>query len=165
MTYIKKLMVLPFFCISFLLATQVFVDEPKDFHPVVECSGVFIKCDGKFLFLLTGKGKSHAGKWGIPGGKVERGELPEQASIRESLEETGLDLIGCISFIKTVYIKNGIDFVWHMYQTELKEKPAVVISKEHTTYKWSTLQEALELPLIPGEAQCIELVFGALQID
>ena len=119
MTHIKKLIIFFFFCISPLSAIQVFEYEPGDFKPAIECSGVFIECYGEFLFLLTRTGKFHAGKWGIPGGKAEKGEAPEHAAIREVLEETGLDLTGCVGFIKTVYTRNEIDFVWHMPPTEI----------------------------------------------
>lgn len=161
MTHIKKLIILLLFCTLPLSATQVFVHEPEDFQPAVECSGVFIECHGEFLFLQTRAGKLHARKWGIPGGKIEKRESPEQAAIREVFEETGLDLTGCVSYTKTVYIKSEIDFVWHMYQAEFREKPAVTISAEHSSYNWLTLQEAMVLPLIPGEVQCIEVVYGS----
>jgi len=43
--------------------------------------------------LLTGIRAEHAtfaGKWEFPGGKVEPGETPQQAAVRECLEETGI---------------------------------------------------------------------------
>jgi len=160
----KQLIILLFFCLSPLSAMQVFVDPPSDFQPAVECSGVFIEYQGEFLFLLTREGKPHAGKWGIPGGKIEKRETPEQAAIRETREETGLDLTGRVRFTKTVYIRSEIDFVWHMYQAEFRNQPIVTISAEHSAYKWLTLQEASALPLIPGELECIELVYG-VQVD
>ena len=45
---------------------------------------------GQFLIGPRPAGSSLAGLWEFPGGKVESGETPEQAAVRECLEETGV---------------------------------------------------------------------------
>lgn len=47
---------------------------------------------GCVLIVRRGPGQSGAGAWEFPGGKVEIGELPEQALIREIKEELGIDI-------------------------------------------------------------------------
>ena len=47
--------------------------------------------DGRVLIAQRPEGKAHAGAWEFPGGKVERGETPEQALIRELREELGVE--------------------------------------------------------------------------
>ena len=47
---------------------------------------------GKILICKRGEGGSCAFLWEFPGGKVEEGERPEQAAVRECKEELGLDI-------------------------------------------------------------------------
>src|SRR5262245_42951932 len=74
-------------------ATQlVFTTPPVDFRPKMYIAAVFCEFEGKFLFLLRQPGKSCENTWGIPGGKVDKGEAAKQGALRELVEETGLKL-------------------------------------------------------------------------
>ena len=54
--------------------------------------------DGRVLLAQRPEGKSMAGLWEFPGGKVEAGETPEAALIREIGEELGISLrLPCIA--------------------------------------------------------------------
>ena len=46
--------------------------------------------DGRILLQQRPAGKAHAGLWEFPGGKVEPGETPEAALVRELAEELGI---------------------------------------------------------------------------
>lgn len=50
-----------------------------------------IDIDGRVLLAQRPEGKSMAGLWEFPGGKIEVGETPEHALIRELQEELGID--------------------------------------------------------------------------
>jgi 8-oxo-dGTP diphosphatase len=50
-----------------------------------------IDIDGRVLLAQRPEGKAMAGLWEFPGGKVEVGETPEAALIRELQEELGID--------------------------------------------------------------------------
>ena len=49
-----------------------------------------IDSDGRVLIAQRPEGKSMAGLWEFPGGKVENGERPEQTVMREMEEELGV---------------------------------------------------------------------------
>ena len=50
-----------------------------------------IDVDGRVLIAQRPEGKKMAGLWEFPGGKVDPGEVPEVALIRELKEELGID--------------------------------------------------------------------------
>tara|TARA_B100001142_G_scaffold289812_1_gene306858 strand:+ start:130 stop:591 length:462 start_codon:yes stop_codon:yes gene_type:complete len=51
-----------------------------------------VDLDGRVLIARRPKGKNMKGLWEFPGGKVEFGELPERALVRELREEIGIDI-------------------------------------------------------------------------
>jgi 8-oxo-dGTP diphosphatase len=51
-----------------------------------------IDADGRILVQQRPLGKAHGGLWEFPGGKVESGEVPEAALVRELREELGIDV-------------------------------------------------------------------------
>jgi 8-oxo-dGTP diphosphatase len=55
-------------------------------------AAALIDADGRVLICQRPEGKQLAGLWEFPGGKVEEGELPEAALVREVEEELGLRL-------------------------------------------------------------------------
>jgi 8-oxo-dGTP diphosphatase len=64
-------------------------DAPR---PVMLVSAVaLVDADGRVLLARRPAGKSMAGLWEFPGGKIEAGETPEAALIRELDEELGID--------------------------------------------------------------------------
>ncbi|MEY3232984.1 8-oxo-dGTP diphosphatase MutT [Aquidulcibacter sp.] len=55
-------------------------------------AAALINGDGAVLLAQRPQGKSLAGLWEFPGGKIESGEYPEAALCRELAEELGLDV-------------------------------------------------------------------------
>lgn len=58
---------------------------------VLVAAVALIDTDGRVLLAQRPPGKSMAGLWEFPGGKIEPGETPEAALIRELHEELGID--------------------------------------------------------------------------
>ncbi len=68
-----------------------------------------IDTDGRVLLAQRPEGKTMAGLWEFPGGKIEPGETPEAALVRELKEELGIDTSGsCLA---------PISFASHDYET------------------------------------------------
>ena len=144
-------------------AKLVFQQPPENFNPKVEVAACFITVKDNVLFIKRHAHCSEPSKWGIPGGKLEKGETAHQAVLREIKEETGLHLPSEVKHLGTVYIRYPeVDFIYHMYGHTLSELPEQIVidPEEHQEYRLMTLKEALDLPLIRGEDECIYLVYG-----
>ncbi|MBS0607402.1 MAG: NUDIX hydrolase [Verrucomicrobia bacterium] len=150
------------FCLS-ANAQVVFQIPPKNFSSKMEVSICFIKDGDRVLFLKRQFNKPEGNTWGIPGGKLDPGETAKKAVIREVSEETGIELDGSqVRYFGKVYAKGEAnDVILHVFETTVKETPDVTINPvEHQDYLWVTLDDSLQLPLISGEEECIELFYG-----
>lgn len=61
-----------------------------DFPPLLVVAVALVDADGRVLVQQRPPGKAMAGLWEFPGGKVEAGETPEAALVRELEEELGI---------------------------------------------------------------------------
>ncbi len=61
-----------------------------DFRLVLVSACALVDSDGRVLLARRPEGKAMAGLWEFPGGKIETGERPEDALIRELAEELGI---------------------------------------------------------------------------
>ena len=59
---------------------------------MIRAAGILLLVGDTALFLRRGNGADHPNEWCCPGGKIEDGETPEQAAIRETFEEAGIQL-------------------------------------------------------------------------
>ena len=67
-------------------------DPPQSPLPIVLVAAVaLIDRDGRVLLARRPPGKAMAGLWEFPGGKLQEGETPEAALVRELAEELGID--------------------------------------------------------------------------
>lgn len=131
---------------------------PPDFSPTVEAAGCFCSFQDQFLLLKRHPEKPQGETWGIPGGKLEKGETPLKGAIREVFEEVGIKLEEKdLQEMGKIYVRHsGIDWIFHMFFSVFNQKPAISLAlDEHQEYRWITIDQALELPLISGGKHAI----------
>lgn len=115
-----------------------------------------IDIDGRVLLAQRPVGKSMAGLWEFPGGKVESGETPEAALIRELREELGINTWGSCLAPLTFASHSYDDFHLLMPLFACRKWEGTPIGKENQRLKWvqpSALKDypmpAADIPLIP----------------
>jgi 8-oxo-dGTP pyrophosphatase MutT (NUDIX family) len=91
---------------------------------------------GDEVLLLKRQGGALSGQWFLPGGAVERDELPEVAARRELVEECGLDVEGELELVGAypIWVYGG-DCLQLSYRGRLADGE-VVVSDEHSGARW-----------------------------
>ena len=144
---------------------MIYHAEPEGFSKKFEVSSIFLEHDGTILLLHRHDHKPQGNTWSLPAGKLEVGEKPEDAIVRELKEETGIDISKeGLRNIRSLYVRFGeYDFVYHMFAHTIPGdiKPEVYLEPDaHKAFLWTTPEEALQMNLIQDEDMCIKLAYN-----
>jgi 8-oxo-dGTP diphosphatase len=115
-----------------------------------------IDVDGRILLTQRPEGKSMAGLWEFPGGKIEPGETPEAALIRELHEELGINTWASCLAPLTFASHSYPDFHLLMPLFACRKWEGIVQGREGQALKWvraadlrSYSMPPADIPLIP----------------
>ncbi len=147
-----------------LLFGAVYDSPTPQFQPNIEVSALYILYEDKVLLLHRQDFKSEGDCWGVPGGKVHKGETPLEAVLRETQEETGQDFSQTpVKHMKTVYIELNEDFhvLYHIFIASWPTDPASVKINflEHKGFTWVTRDQTRNLHLMQDEDVCLDFIF------
>ena len=110
-----------------------------------------IDVDGRVLIAKRPEGKKLAGLWEFPGGKVEPGERPEQALIRELKEELDIDVKeSCLApFVFASHAYDSFHLLMPLYLCRRWE--GVVAAREHDALAWVKPNKLSDYPMPPAD--------------
>ena len=127
--------------------------------PVILVSAVaLIDSDGRVLLSQRPEGKSLAGLWEFPGGKVEPGETPEAALIRELFEELGIDTWkSCLA---------PLSFASHSYESfhllmplfACRKWKGIPQAREGQKLAWVRARDLASYPMPPADIPLIPIL-------
>jgi 8-oxo-dGTP diphosphatase len=122
---------------------------------VLVAACALVDADGRVLLAQRPAGKSMAGLWEFPGGKVEAGERPEQSLIRELNEELGIvvkeECLAPLTFASHLYP----DFHLLMPLYVCRRWEGFVEAREKQRLKWVRPSELRNYPMPPADEPLI----------
>ena len=122
---------------------------------VLVAACALIDVDGRVLIAQRPAGKSMAGLWEFPGGKVEPGERPEQSLIRELKEELGIvvkeECLAPLTFASHLYP----DFHLLMPLYVCRRWEGFVEAKEGQMLKWVRPTDLRDYAMPPADEPLI----------
>ena len=122
---------------------------------VLVAACALIDADGRVLIAQRPEGKTMAGLWEFPGGKVEAGEQPEQSLIRELREELGItvkpECLAPLTFASHSYP----DFHLLMPLYVCRRWEGFVQAREKQRLKWVRPDELRDYPMPPADEPLI----------
>ena len=117
-----------------------------------------IDVDGRVLLAQRPEGRSLAGLWEFPGGKVEPGESPEAALIRELHEELGIDTwkscLAPLTFASHAYE----EFHLLMPVFACRKWQGVPHAKEGQKLAWVRARDLRDYPMPPADLPLIPIL-------
>jgi 8-oxo-dGTP diphosphatase len=122
---------------------------------VLVAACALIDADGRVLIAQRPPGKSMAGLWEFPGGKIEPGEPPEQSLIRELKEELGIvvkaECLAPLTFASHLYP----DFHLLMPLYVCRRWDGIVEAREEQKLKWVRPTALRDYPMPPADEPLI----------
>ena len=122
---------------------------------VLVAACALIDTDGRVLIAQRPLGKSMAGLWEFPGGKIESGERPEESLIRELKEELGIvvkeECLAPLTFASHSYP----DFHLLMPLYVCRRWQGFVEARERQVLKWVRPNDLRNYPMPPADEPLI----------
>jgi 8-oxo-dGTP pyrophosphatase MutT (NUDIX family) len=119
-------------------------------NTLIESTGALIYSTNtkRYLFLLRNNSK-YQNTWGLPGGKIEKGETVFQGLTREIEEELGGVIAGAKLYPIEKFTSDNQKFTYHTFLIPVEEEFIPLLNNEHKGYAWCTIENHPK-PLHPG---------------
>ncbi len=122
---------------------------------VLVVAAALVDTDGRVLIAKRPEGKQLAGLWEFPGGKVDPGERPEAALIRELREELGIEVSeACLApFVFASHAYESFHLLMPLYLC--RRWSGTVVAREHAALAWVRPNRLSDYPMPPADAPLV----------
>ena len=122
---------------------------------VLVVAAALVDADGRVLIARRPEGKQLAGLWEFPGGKVEAGERPEEALIRELDEELGIQVSeSCLApFVFASHAYESFHLLMPLWLC--RRWSGVVVNRHHAALAWVRPNRLADYPMPPADAPLV----------
>jgi 8-oxo-dGTP diphosphatase len=127
-------------------------------HIVLVAAVALVDADGRVLLARRPPGKSMAGLWEFPGGKVMAGETPEAALIRELAEELGIDVEASCLAPLTFTSHSYPEFHLLMPLYACRKWLGIPIPQEGQQLAWVQPTRLGDYPMPPADAPLVAML-------
>lgn len=127
---------------------------------VLVAACALIDADGRVLLAERPAGKAMAGSWEFPGGKVETGEVPEDALIRELGEELGITVREACLAPLTFASHRYPEFHLLMPLYVCRRWEGIATPREGQRLAWVRPNRLRDYPMPPADAPLVAHVMG-----
>lgn len=117
---------------------------------ITDVAAAVIERPGEFLLAQRPEGKPYSGYWEFPGGKIEPGEDPRAALVRELREEIGIEVTGATPWITRVYAYTHATVRLHFYRVHAWEGEPRPL--EDQAIRWQRVGAPDVSPMLPANA-------------
>jgi 8-oxo-dGTP diphosphatase len=125
---------------------------------VLVAAVVLVDPDGRVLLAQRPEGKAMAGLWEFPGGKVDPGETPESALIRELAEELGIDVTASCLAPFTFASHTYADFHLLMPLYVCRKWSGIPSAREGQRLRWVRPARLAEYPMPPADKPLVAML-------
>jgi len=117
---------------------------------ITDVAAAVIERPGEFLLAQRPDGKPYAGYWEFPGGKIEPGEDPRAALVRELKEELGIAATAATPWITRVYAYTHATVRLHFFRVSAWDGEPQPL--EDQAIKWQVVGRPDVAPMLPANA-------------
>lgn len=120
----------------------------------------YLKRDEKYLLLFRNKKENdyNEGKWIGVGGRIEKGETKDEAAIRETKEETGLNVRSLKCNGEVLFVND--DYQEMMYVYEIEDFDGEEIICDEGDLKWIPIKDIYNYPMWEGDKEFLPLLIN-----
>jgi len=125
--------------------------------------GVILDAQGRVL-LVRRANPPAAGTWSLPGGRIEPGETPEQAVVREILEETALPtrVVAPLGVVEVA--GEGMRYAIHEFLLEMQDPTLPARQGDDASeVRWVPIDDLPQVPVTPAVAMVVGRAVAALR--